>query len=74
MTGAVTQDQTSQSGKQRTLKVGVVGLGIAGTRAADRLANHPSVELMAAADVRPQALEAFRARYGGLVGKGDWLF
>ncbi len=49
----------------RTLKVGVAGLGIAGTQTMLRLAKHPKVELIAAADVRPQALEAFRAQYGG---------
>ncbi len=57
MTGAVPQGSGSQASKQRTLKVGVVGLGIAGTRTAERLAKHPNVELVAAADVRPQALE-----------------
>ena len=49
----------------RTLKVGVAGLGIAGIRTASKLAKHPKVDLVAAADVRPQALEAFRAEYGG---------
>ena len=49
----------------RTLKVGVAGLGIAGIGTASKLAKHPKVDLVAAADVRPQALEAFRAEYGG---------
>lgn len=65
MTGAIAQGPGSQASKHRTLKVGVVGLGIAGTRAAERLAKHPDVELVAAADVRPQALDAFRDQYGG---------
>lgn len=58
------QDQTLQS-HGPTLKVGVAGLGIAGTGAARRLASHPKVDLVAAADVRPHALAAFRAEYGG---------
>ena len=52
-------------GGQRKLKVGVAGLGIAGTQSVRRLASHPKVELIAAADVRPQALTAFREQYGG---------
>ena len=50
---------------QRKLRVGVAGLGIAGTQSVRRLASHPKVELIAAADVRPQALTAFREQYGG---------
>ena len=64
MTEAEEQDQGLRS-KARTLKAGVAGLGIAGTNAVRRLAKHPNVDLVAAADVRPQALEAFRAEYGG---------
>ena len=52
-------------GGQRKLGVGVAGLGIAGTQSVQRLASHPKVELIAAADVRPQALTAFREQYGG---------
>ena len=64
MASAVNQDKTSRT-HGRTLKAGVAGLGIAGTGALRRLAKHPKIDLVAAADVRPQALEAFRAEYGG---------
>ena len=40
----------------RKLKVGVAGLGIAGGRHVDSLARAANCELVAAADVRPNAL------------------
>jgi phthalate 4,5-cis-dihydrodiol dehydrogenase len=55
----------TEKDNRRKLKAGVAGLGIAGTQTVQRLARHPKVELVAAADVRPQALEAFQAQYGG---------
>ena len=50
---------------QQTLKVAVAGLGIAGTGALRSLAKSPKTELLAACDVRPQAVRAFEAEYGG---------
>jgi phthalate 4,5-cis-dihydrodiol dehydrogenase len=49
----------------RTLKVAVAGLGIAGTGALANLARSPRTDLVAACDVRPQAVEAFERAYGG---------
>jgi phthalate 4,5-cis-dihydrodiol dehydrogenase len=49
----------------RTLKVAVAGLGIAGGNAVRNLAKSPKTELIAACDVRPQAVDAFEREYGG---------
>lgn len=49
----------------RTLKVAVAGLGIAGTGALNNLARNPKTDLVAACDVRPQAVEAFQREFGG---------
>lgn len=50
---------------QRTLKVAVAGLGIAGTGAVNNLARNPKTDLIAACDVRPRAMEVFEREYGG---------
>lgn len=47
------------------LQVAVAGLGIAGTQTVRRLATAPNVELVAACDIRGQALHAFQTQYGG---------
>jgi phthalate 4,5-cis-dihydrodiol dehydrogenase len=49
----------------RTLKVAVAGLGIAGTGALNNLARNPKTDLVAACDVRPQAVAAFQREFGG---------
>jgi phthalate 4,5-cis-dihydrodiol dehydrogenase len=50
---------------QRTLKVGVAGLGAGAVQVVRAMEHAPHIELMAAADVRPEALTAFQQRYGG---------
>lgn len=50
---------------QRTLKFGVVGLGNAGGMVLSTVRNEPNVEVVAAADVRPHAREAFVREFGG---------
>jgi phthalate 4,5-cis-dihydrodiol dehydrogenase len=52
----------------RTMRIGIAGLGAGAVNAlaaTPGLTNHPSVELVAAADVRPEARDAFASRYGG---------
>src|SRR4029453_11950683 len=49
------------------LRVGVAGLGFGSTEFLPALERMPQVKLVAAADLRPQALDAFRERYGGQV-------
>ncbi len=47
------------------LRVGVAGLGFGSTEFLPTLERMPQIKLVAAADFRQHALEAFRARYGG---------
>ncbi|HEY3118613.1 MAG TPA: Gfo/Idh/MocA family oxidoreductase [Chloroflexota bacterium] len=47
------------------LKVGVAGLGFGSTEFLPVLEKMPELKIVAGADLRPQALEAFRERYGG---------
>ncbi|HEY2990421.1 MAG TPA: Gfo/Idh/MocA family oxidoreductase [Candidatus Binatia bacterium] len=51
----------------RTLKVGVAGLGVGSTQIIPALAQMPGMQLVAAADLRPDALETFKQKYGGRV-------
>lgn len=47
------------------LRVGVAGLGFGSTEYLPVLETMPEIKLVAGADLRPQALEAFEKRYGG---------
>jgi phthalate 4,5-cis-dihydrodiol dehydrogenase len=47
------------------LRLGVAGLGVASTLFLPGVELHPQTDIVAAADVRPEALAAFRERYGG---------
>lgn len=47
------------------MKVGVAGLGAGAIQVVAAMEDAPYVNLMAAADIRPNALEAFAHRYGG---------
>src|SRR5688572_10664369 len=62
---AATQSTTNTGATQRTLKVGVAGLGAGAVAVIRAMENAPRMELLAAADVRPEALQAFQQRYGG---------
>jgi phthalate 4,5-cis-dihydrodiol dehydrogenase len=46
------------------LRLGVIGLGRASTSMLPSLAAHPCVRLVAGCDLRPEATEAFAAKYG----------
>lgn len=48
------------------LRFGVVGLGFAAVSTVPAIVRHPRLEIVAAADTDPLALERFRARFGGL--------
>ena len=50
---------------ERTLKVGVAGLGVGSAMVIPTIDRLPFAELVAAADVRPEALQQFAQRYGG---------
>lgn len=47
------------------MRLGVAGLGVASTLFLPGVELHPHTEIVAAADLRPAALAAFRERYGG---------
>lgn len=47
------------------MKVGVAGLGVGANAVVRAMEHAPFLDLVAAADVRPQALEAFRKKFGG---------
>jgi phthalate 4,5-cis-dihydrodiol dehydrogenase len=50
---------------ERTLKVGIAGLGVGSAMVIPTVERLPIAELAAAADTRPEALEQFGQRYGG---------
>lgn len=52
-------------GPDGRLRLGVAGLGVASTLFLPGVELHPHTDVVAAADTRPEALAAFRARYGG---------
>ena len=51
----------------RKIRAGIAGLGMAGAGIVGQLASVPGVELVAAADLRENALAAFRDQYKGRV-------
>lgn len=53
------------STETRTMKFGIAGLGVGATQVLPQAESAPFAEIVAAADVRPQALDEFRKRYGG---------
>lgn len=48
----------------RTLKLGIVGIGVGASEILPAMEQMPDLELVAAADVNPRVLETFRQRYG----------
>src|SRR5262249_40474776 len=52
-------------GAERTLKIGIAGLGVGSAMVIPTVERLPIAELAAAADTRPEALEQFGQRYGG---------
>ena len=55
----------SSSNDQPVLRFGIIGVGNAGGGVLNMMRDEPKVEVVAAADVRPQALEAFQRDFGG---------
>ena len=53
------------STQTRTMKFGIAGLGVGATQVLPQAESAPFVEIVAAADTRPQALDEFRKRYEG---------
>jgi phthalate 4,5-cis-dihydrodiol dehydrogenase len=49
----------------RTLRVGIAGLGVGSTQVLPAMDRMPEIELVAAADPRPEARAAFSERFGG---------
>jgi hypothetical protein len=49
----------------RRMQVGIAGLGAGAVQVIRAMANAPYIQLMAAADVRPEALAAFTSRFQG---------
>jgi phthalate 4,5-cis-dihydrodiol dehydrogenase len=47
------------------LRLGIAGLGVATTQIFPFLAEYPNIKVTAAADIRPDALEVFKQRFGG---------
>lgn len=52
---------------QRQLRVAIAGLGVASTQILPAMEQMPGIQLVAAADQRQDALDAFQARYQGRV-------
>ncbi|MCH7607995.1 MAG: Gfo/Idh/MocA family oxidoreductase [Chloroflexi bacterium] len=48
-----------------TLRIGIAGLGVGAMNMIPELHAHPKATIAAAADLRPQALDRFRADFGG---------
>jgi phthalate 4,5-cis-dihydrodiol dehydrogenase len=52
-------------GSAPTLRLGIIGLGGATKQMLPSLASHPSVRIVAASDLRPEARERFTSEFGG---------
>ncbi len=64
MTTTMQPGPGTQTG-QKKMKVAVAGLGAGAVAVVRAMASAPYLQLVAAADVRPQALTAFQGRHGG---------
>lgn len=51
--------------KRQELRIGVIGLGRAGSGMLTALAQHPNIQVTAAADLYPQHLGKFQSEFGG---------
>ncbi|MEA2640331.1 MAG: phthalate 4,5-cis-dihydrodiol dehydrogenase [Chloroflexota bacterium] len=55
----------TQTANPRTLKFGVIGIGNAGGGVLSMMRAMPEIDIVAVADVRPHALQAFEREFGG---------
>jgi len=53
-----------ETSSERTLKLGIVGIGVGASEILPAMEQMPELELVAAADVNPRVLETFGQRYG----------
>ncbi|TAJ78431.1 Gfo/Idh/MocA family oxidoreductase [bacterium] len=61
----MTQEKTNVGGPgQRTLKLGIVGVGVGASEILPQMESMPEIQLVAAADINRRVLETFRQRYG----------
>ena len=60
-----TAPASGPSTSARRMQVGIAGLGTGAVQVIRAMANAPYIQLMAAADVRPEALAAFTPRFQG---------
>src|SRR6266508_5238108 len=65
MTLPETAADTGQRRQEKVLRFGIAGLGIGSAQVLPGLQSMPIVQVVAAADIRPDALEMFRQRYQG---------
>jgi phthalate 4,5-cis-dihydrodiol dehydrogenase len=65
MTASELGTATAAKPTGRTLKVGVAGLGAGAVAVVRAMEHSPHLELVAAAEIRPEARDAFQQRYGG---------
>ena len=63
----VEHDEGDTMSESTTIRAGIAGLGMAGAGIVGQLARVPGVELVAAADLRENALAAFRTQYDGRI-------
>jgi len=61
----MTQEKTNVGGPgQRTLRLGIVGVGVGASEILPQMESMPEIQLVAAADINRRVLETFRQRYG----------
>ena len=58
-------EQRAETGNEPPLRVGVAGLGFGATEFMPALERMPQIKMVAGADLRPQARQAFEARRDG---------
>ena len=61
----IAEERRASGGQPRTLKVGVAGLGVGSAMIIPTIERMSETELVAAADIRPDAVKAFEQRYEG---------
>ena len=63
MTSAEREASAPEGGAQRTLKIGMIGIGVGGAEILPAMEAMDTIELVAGADVVPTTLERFKERY-----------